>query len=63
MYSMHKTSTRDHVLRKAAEWGATAEVVAELRYNLDASYRFHKQRSVDIAVDLVRLVRRREPGM
>lgn len=57
VYSLHKTSTREHIFKKAREWGASIEVVAELRYNLDATYKFHKQRSVDIEVDLLRLSR------
>ncbi|XP_050098971.1 rRNA N6-adenosine-methyltransferase Mettl5 [Anopheles aquasalis] len=56
VYSMHKTSTRDHITRKAAEWGIKASVVAELRYNLSSSYKFHRHRSVDIAVDFWRFV-------
>lgn len=32
----------------------SAEVLAELRYNLPATMRFHKQNSVDIEVDLWR---------
>ncbi|KAL3689150.1 hypothetical protein R1sor_015459 [Riccia sorocarpa] len=32
----------------------TAEVLCELRYDLPASYKFHKKREVDIAVDLWR---------
>lgn len=52
VYSLHKSSTRDFIRKRAArEWGVAAEVVAELRYNLDASYRFHKKKSVDIEVD------------
>lgn len=51
VYSLHKTSTREFLRKKAAEWGVHAEVVAELRYNLDATYRFHKKKSVDIEVD------------
>ena len=31
VYSLHKTSTRDHILKKAKEWGVECEVVAELR--------------------------------
>ncbi len=54
VYSLHKTSTRDHVLKKAAEWGAEAEVVAQLRYDLPASYKHHKKASVDIDVDFIR---------
>ena len=54
VYSLHKTATREHVLRKAEEWGARAEVVAQLRYDLPASYKHHKKASVDIDVDFVR---------
>jgi len=54
VYSLHKTATREHVLKKAAEWGARAEVVAQLRYDLPASYKHHKKASVDIDVDFVR---------
>ena len=43
------------ILRRAREWGATsAEVVAELRYNLDSSYSFHRQKTVDVEVDFLR---------
>lgn len=51
VYSLHKSSTREFVRKKAIEWGVRAEVVAELRYNLDATYKFHKKKSVDIEVD------------
>ncbi|PIK50191.1 putative methyltransferase-like protein 5 [Apostichopus japonicus] len=54
VYSLHKTSTRDHIQRKSKEWGIKMETVAELRFNLPASYKFHKQKSVDIEVDLLR---------
>lgn len=54
VYSLHKTSTRDHVLAKAADWGVGAQVVAELRYDLPATYKHHKKASVDIRVDFVR---------
>ncbi|XP_059471211.1 rRNA N6-adenosine-methyltransferase METTL5 [Neocloeon triangulifer] len=54
VYSLHKTSTRQHVLSKAKQWGVEAQVVAELRYDLPATYRFHKKQSVDIEVDFIR---------
>jgi len=54
VYSLHKTSTRDHVVKKAEQWGAKAQVLAELRYDLPASYKHHKKSSVDIAVDFIR---------
>lgn len=46
VYSLHKTSTREHIQKKAHDWGVKMEVVAELRYDLPASYRFHKKKSV-----------------
>lgn len=42
---------REFLKKKAVEWGVQAEVVAELRYNLEATYKFHKKSSVDIQVD------------
>ncbi|XP_056145103.1 rRNA N6-adenosine-methyltransferase METTL5 [Lampris incognitus] len=54
VYSLHKTSTRDHIHKKAKDWGVTMEVIAELRYDLPASYKFHKKKSVDINVDFLR---------
>ncbi|XP_068629592.1 rRNA N6-adenosine-methyltransferase METTL5 [Battus philenor] len=55
VYSLHKSSTRSHIQKKIKEWGVTGSVIAELRYNLAATYKFHKQQSRDIAVDLWRL--------
>jgi len=55
VYSLHKTSTRDHVLKKAESWGAKPQVLAELRYDLPATYKHHKKTSVDINVDFIRL--------
>ena len=43
-----------HVSKKAVEWGVSMEVMAQLRFDLPATFRFHKQRSVDIEVDLIR---------
>ncbi|XP_009180678.1 methyltransferase-like protein 5 isoform X3 [Papio anubis] len=54
VYSLHKSSTREHVQKKAAEWKIKIDVIAELRYDLPASYKFHKKKSVDIEVDLIR---------
>jgi predicted RNA methylase len=54
VYSLHKTSTREHIFKKAKEWGVTCEVVAELRYDIPAMYKFHKKKSVDIQVDFLR---------
>merc|ERR1719220_49570 len=54
VYSLHKSSTRAHVLRKAEGWGAQAEVLAQLRYDLPNTYKHHKKSSVDIEVDFIR---------
>eukprot|EP00775_Hariotina_reticulata_P004995 gene4993-5237_t len=56
IYSLHKSSTRSHIHKVALrELGCvSAEVLAELRYDLPATMRFHKQASLDIEVDLWR---------
>nr|XP_033800055.1 methyltransferase-like protein 5 isoform X1 [Geotrypetes seraphini]XP_033800058.1 methyltransferase-like protein 5 isoform X1 [Geotrypetes seraphini]XP_033800059.1 methyltransferase-like protein 5 isoform X1 [Geotrypetes seraphini]XP_033800060.1 methyltransferase-like protein 5 isoform X1 [Geotrypetes seraphini]XP_033800061.1 methyltransferase-like protein 5 isoform X1 [Geotrypetes seraphini]XP_033800062.1 methyltransferase-like protein 5 isoform X1 [Geotrypetes seraphini] len=54
VYSLHKTSTREHIQKKAEEWKIKMEVIAELRYDLPASFKFHKKKSVDIEVDFIR---------
>ncbi|XP_069791783.1 rRNA N6-adenosine-methyltransferase METTL5 isoform X1 [Narcine bancroftii] len=54
VYSLHKTATRDHIKKKADEWKVKMEVIAELRYDLPASYKFHRRKSVDIEVDFIR---------
>ncbi|NP_001089917.1 methyltransferase like 5 L homeolog [Xenopus laevis] len=46
VYSLHKTSTREHIKKKAADWKVKMEVIAELRYDLPASYKFHKKKSL-----------------
>lgn len=55
VYSLHKSSTRDFVLRTAESWGCKATVVAELVYDLPKTYSFHKKNNEQIAVDLIRL--------
>ncbi|RYR07439.1 hypothetical protein Ahy_B05g074786 isoform A [Arachis hypogaea] len=58
VYSLHKSSTREHVKRTALrDFNAcNAEVLCELRYDLPKLYKFHKKKEVDIAVDLWRFV-------
>ncbi|XP_004287444.1 PREDICTED: methyltransferase-like protein 5 [Fragaria vesca subsp. vesca] len=64
VYSLHKTSTRDHVKRAALRQfnASSAEVICELRYDLPQTYKFHKKREVDIAVDLWRFVPKSRQG-
>jgi predicted RNA methylase len=57
VYSFHKTSTRDFLIRQVQqEWGyKNIQVVAEMKFDLPQTYKFHKERTVDIAVDLIRV--------
>lgn len=53
VYSLHKTSTRGFLLGKGAASlgaGVRAEVVGTMRFALPATYKFHRQRSVDVEV-------------
>nr|XP_002732945.1 PREDICTED: methyltransferase-like protein 5-like [Saccoglossus kowalevskii] len=43
-----------HIFKKSKEWGIQMEVVAELRFDLPASYKFHKYSTLDIQVDFIR---------
>ncbi|KAH9606238.1 hypothetical protein KSS87_022947 [Heliosperma pusillum] len=58
VYSLHKTTTRDHVRKTALQDcnAKSAEVLCELRYDVPKMYKFHKKKEVDIAVDLWRFV-------
>ena len=58
IYSMHKSSTRKHVEKAAAACGLIGRPIAQLRYNLDKTYDFHKKKSLDIEVDLWRFEQR-----
>jgi len=55
VYSLHKTSTRQFLEKKAKEWGTSFQVVAELRFDIPKMYKFHRKESADVQVDLVRL--------
>ncbi|MFH4977765.1 hypothetical protein AB6A40_004474 [Gnathostoma spinigerum] len=58
VYSLHKTSTRHHILRKFSKRSdIDVECLAQLRWCLPKTYRHHKKTSVDIEVDLIRFSR------
>ncbi|KAI9007768.1 methyltransferase-like protein 5-like protein [Hyaloraphidium curvatum] len=57
VYSLHKTSTREFLFSKAKAWNVEAEVVANLVYDVKASYSFHKKASQNIEVDFWRFTR------
>ncbi|KAM7537215.1 hypothetical protein Aperf_G00000072870 [Anoplocephala perfoliata] len=53
VYSLHKTTTRKHIVKTVQDLGAKCEVVAELRFDIPKMYKKHRQASKDIAVDFV----------
>jgi len=55
VYSFHKTSTRDYLLKKVTEWGMEATVVAEMKFDIPNTYKFHQKKSVNVEVDLLRV--------
>jgi putative methylase len=56
VYSFHKSSTRDYLMRKIRdEWGLEARVVAQMRFDIPRTYDFHQKKSVDVDVDLIRV--------
>ncbi|POY71486.1 hypothetical protein BMF94_5799 [Rhodotorula taiwanensis] len=57
VYSLNKTSTRDFIERKAKSFGFNGTVIAQMRYDLPKTMVFHKQKSVDIEVDMWRFER------
>lgn len=54
LYSLHKTSTRSFIEKKAKkDWqNVKVECIAELRWNLDKTYPHQKKKTIDIDVDL-----------
>jgi len=41
-------------MKKAQEWGVEVKVAAELKFDIDQMYKFHKKKSVDVYVDVLR---------
>eukprot|EP00804_Cyclotella_cryptica_P016346 CCRYP_009910-RC/>CCRYP_009910-RC protein AED:0.08 eAED:0.08 QI:561/1/1/1/0.33/0/4/319/295 len=55
VYSFHKTSTRPYLIKLLGSWGLNVEVVAEMKFDIQNMYRFHKQKVKDVDVDLIRV--------
>ncbi|PVU87158.1 hypothetical protein BB559_006157 [Furculomyces boomerangus] len=53
IYSLHKSSTRDYIIKTCKKWGYSCEVLAQLKFDIPKMYNFHKKNSVDINVDLI----------
>lgn len=45
-----------HIASKCDQWQVRGKPIAQIKYNLDKSYKFHRKRSVDIDVDLWRVL-------
>ena len=57
VYSFHKRSTRQFLLKTIQEdWGyQNVKVVAEMAFDVPKMYKFHTQQNKDIEVDLIRI--------
>mmetsp|Transcript_14181 Transcript_14181/g.31004 ORF Transcript_14181/g.31004 Transcript_14181/m.31004 type:complete len:293 (-) Transcript_14181:255-1133(-) len=56
VYSFHKSSTRKYIAEVVTrDWRMGHAVVAEMRFEIPASYDFHRCKCVDVEVDLVRI--------
>lgn len=57
VYSFHKTSTRAFLLNLIQnEWMyPNVQVIAQMKFDIPKIYSFHKEKSVDIEVDLIRI--------
>lgn len=54
VYSMHKTSTREHIKKKADDWGVNMEIIEEFKFSIPATYKFHKKTEAHVDVDLIK---------
>lgn len=55
VYSFHKSSTRPYLLKLIHSWGLNVEVVAEMKFDIQNMYKFHKEKVKDVEVDLIRV--------
>jgi len=46
-------------MKKAKDWDVEVKVIAELRYNLSNTLKFHKKKTVDIEVDFYKFTHKR----
>jgi rRNA N6-adenosine-methyltransferase METTL5 len=55
VYSFHKTSTRPFLIKTCQSWGLQVQVVAAMKFDIPQVFEFHKRKSVDVEVDLIRV--------
>ena len=59
VYSFHKSSTREFLLEKAKQMGVqTSLVLQEVKFQLPATYSFHKLEKHSIIVDVIKFARK-----
>ena len=54
IYSLHKRTTRKHIMNYGDSKNLNTEIIAEIRFDISHTYAFHKKKLVDIDVDLVK---------
>lgn len=59
VYSLHKSSTRDFITKKAKECWQVREVkvLARIKFEIKHQFHFHRKESVMVDVDLIRLAK------
>ena len=55
VYSFHKSSTRNYLMKTVQGWGYDVEVIAQMKFDIPKMYKFHKLDEVDVDVDLIRV--------
>lgn len=58
IYSMHKTSTREHLVRKGESWNLGVQVLAQMKFEILQQFKFHKKERVYVDVDLIRFAKK-----
>ena len=56
VYSMHKTSTRAFWVKKSKQWNVKMKPVFKISFNIDYTYKYHKETTRDIEVDLLQFI-------
>ena len=55
VYSFHKTSTREFILKKFTDRGYQVTVLAEMKFRIPQMYRQHRKKEVLVDVDFIRI--------
>ena len=57
VYSLHKSTTQEYLLARAAKWGLQGTIIAEINYPLPRTYALHRKEEVEVKVCLLRLIK------